>query len=120
MKWYAYVVLLATVLSLTGLGIIVAKQDPFQSGKLVKTLFFGSSFVSVWGIATIIFFLIKKEFAGAFRRGIMAGIIVIGVIVLNRSHLLSILSFSIVAGIILLVEIFLTRTYKSKEEESWT
>ena len=109
MKWYVAVVSVATILSLTGLAIISIKLDPFQSGQLIKFLFFCSIFVSSWGLGTLVLMGLKNDFPAAFRRGLFLALVVSGTIVLSRLHLLNIFSFSILLGVMAAIEWFLTK-----------
>ena len=120
MKWYIAVVSVATILSLTGLAIISIKLDPFQSGQLIKFLFFCPLFVSTWGLGTLVLMGFKNDFTGAFRRGLFLALVVSGTIVLNRMHLLNIFNSSILLGVIAAIEYFLTKTFRHKKDESWT
>jgi len=120
MKWYVWVIILATTLSLLGLAIISIKLDPFQSGQLIKFLFFCPLFVSTWGLGTLVLMGFKNDFTGAFRRGFWLAVLASGTIVLNRLHLLNIFNFSILLGVIAAIEYFLTKTFRHKKDESWT
>ena len=115
MKWYVWIIILATILSISGLAIISIKLDPFQSGQLIKFLFFCALFVSTWGLGTLVLMGLKNNFTGAFRRGIFLALVVSGAIVLNRLHLLNILNFSILLGVMAAIEWFLTKTFNRKE-----
>ena len=119
MKWYVLIIILATILSLSGLAIILVKQDPFQVGQLIKFLFFCSLFVSTWGMNTLVLMGFKSDFTGAFRRGLWLAILVLGGITLSRLHLLNIFNFSILLGVIAAIEWFLTKTFKNKQENLW-
>ena len=120
MRWYFIVILSAVVSSLAGLSIIVLKFDPFQASGLIKFLFLGTLFVAVWGAGTFAFLGFKKGFSGAFRRGFLLGAILISAIVFNRLRLLNILNFSILLGVVVALEWFLTKTLGHKDKESWT
>ncbi|MBI2064130.1 MAG: hypothetical protein HYT66_00210 [Candidatus Yanofskybacteria bacterium] len=120
MKWYLWIIILATILSLSGLAIISIKQDPFQATNFIKFLFFCSLFVSVWGIGTLVLMGLKNDFTGAFRRGLWLAVLALGGITLNRLHLLNIFNFSILLGVIAGIEWFLAKTFSRKDKESWT
>ncbi|MBI2068791.1 MAG: hypothetical protein HYT67_01665 [Candidatus Yanofskybacteria bacterium] len=114
MKWYVWIIISAVILSLSGLAIISIKQDPFQSGQLIKFLFFCSLFVSSWGFGALVLMGLKNDFPAAFRRGLFLALVVSGTIILNRLHLLNIFNFSILLGVIVAIEWFLTRTFNPK------
>lgn len=61
MKWQIYGVWVALVSSLIGLGLIVWKIEPQAASLLVKTLFFITLFILVWGAATLAIFSIKNR-----------------------------------------------------------
>lgn len=119
MRWYVLVILFATGASIAGLSMIVFKFDPFQASQLIKFLFFCSLFVSIWGLGTLVLIGLKNDFTGAFRRGLWLAVLALGGITLNRLQLLNIFNFSILLGVIVAIEWFLTKTFRRKEE-SWT
>jgi len=119
MKWYVFVILCVTVLSLAGFAIILIKQDPFQASKLIKSMFIGSFFVASWGLGTLILMAFKNEFPEAFRRGFLAAIVFSGAIILNRLRLLNIFNFFLLLGVAAIMELILTKVINRKSEESW-
>lgn len=54
------VVLLATLVSWTGLFLVVTKLDPYSSTELALAFFFITSFMSLTGTFALLLFLLKK------------------------------------------------------------
>ncbi len=61
MKWQVFGVVMSTIISALGLGLIVWQTDPAVASPLLKALFFVALFILAWGGSTLIIFSIKKR-----------------------------------------------------------
>ena len=61
MKWQVFGVVMSTIISALGLGLIVWQTDPAVASPLLKASFFVALFILAWGGGTLIIFSIKKR-----------------------------------------------------------
>jgi len=116
MRRYILSILITVALSASGIIIIVSKFDPYQTGQLIKFLFFSSLFVLIWGVSSLVLLGLKNDLAGAFRRGLWPAILILIIIWLNRLNLLNILNLLIVLGVVMTIEFFLIKIFRNEEK----
>ena len=61
MKWQVFGIVMSTIISALGLGLIVWKTDPAVASPLLKASFFITLFILAWGGSTLIIFSIKNR-----------------------------------------------------------
>ena len=61
MKWQVFGVVMSTVISALGLGLIVWQTDPAVASPLLKASFFVALFILAWGGGALTIFSIKKR-----------------------------------------------------------
>jgi len=61
MKWQVFGVVISTIISALGLGLIVWQTDPAVASPLLKASFFVALFILAWGGSTLIILSIKNR-----------------------------------------------------------
>ena len=96
---YLFFMVVATLLCFVALALVIFLVDPVESGNTGIAIFYASGFLTVVGTASIIGFLFRyyfhtREFASvqvrnSFRQAVWLGVLVIGILMLQRANLIT-------------------------------
>lgn len=113
MEKQVFTLLCIIILSGVTVGMIVMQYDPFSVGEAIKTFFFGSLFVFMWGLGTLAFFILNigttDRWADSFRRGLFLSLVFLLLVVFKRSDIFSWYVGAILGGIFIAAEIWFYR-----------
>ena len=62
MKWHVFAMLVSVVVALIGLAVIGSQTTPDTAGTLIRSLFFITLFIAVWGMVSLISLWIRYRF----------------------------------------------------------
>lgn len=120
MNWRVYLfgMSLATAVAWFCLGAVLFSFEPVKNGLIIRILFYGSLFIGVSGILTLIGFLLRRirqkeeiafyQMSISFRQGLLLAIILVGSLLLQSQGLLHWWSVVILLGVVGLAEYLLS------------
>ena len=116
MKFYVVALLIAGTISILSLSAIIVRFDPDTANLGIKTLFWGSLFITLgsWG-SLLFFYVLRQKFHPSIRRGLFLALAILAMILAFRYKFLEGWSLAVIPAIIIVIEILITR-YVSKSD----
>ena len=108
-----YLLFFITILAGISVGMIVMKFDPYESSETVKFLFFAPLFVFMWGLGTLVFFILnmgsQDRWPDSFRRGLFLSALFLILILFKRRDIFSGYLGAGLGGVFIIIEALIYR-----------
>lgn len=108
--------IIATIISLAGFGMVLFKIDPYETGVVGFTFFYSTLFFSSVGLLSLIMFVFRWIFnknqpifsliTKSFRHGILLSILTLIFLMLEQLDLLTWWNMTLIIAFIITIEFF--------------